>query len=341
MTTEIKNRVVFISHASANFALADEIRELLEVRGIPCWIAPRDIPGTQTYFEEIVHGIKECAVTLLLLTDESNKSEAVAREIERSFAYQKPILPLRLKSIKPSSKLEFIVASCQWVDAFDTPLKRRIEQVVNIVRAIEKGQTPPTPEPEQKTFAGSLERKLEQILRHKVLSAVAAFMLLMAIGLTTWSGLHEITSQKDREQVLINMDPSAIGLIKLNSVSPNDGGVGTSRVAAAIYLNAKGVSFGDINLYALAISPSLIGKNLDLTSLVSSGGFSGAQVISFDIPRDSDRLSLCMSAMHPTYNKVYTARWTYRLDNSGAEVRIVPDSEPKLTPGRVTQCDTK
>jgi hypothetical protein len=190
MAAEQDKRLVFISHASANFSLADEIRALLEDRGIPCWIAPRDILGTRAYFEEIVHGIKECAVTLLLLTDEANQSEAVAREIERSFAYQKPILPLRLKRIKPSAKLEFIVASCQWVDAFDTPLKRRIEQVVNIVRAVEQGTPPPAPAPEQKTWSGSLERSLEQSLRHKMLSSVVAFLLLAMIGLASWSGIQ-------------------------------------------------------------------------------------------------------------------------------------------------------
>lgn len=336
-----KKKVVFISHASANFALADEIRELLEVRGIPCWIAPRDIPGTQTYFEEIVHGIKECAVTLLLLTDEANKSEAVAREIERSFAYQKPILPLRLKSIKPSAKLEFIVASCQWVDAFDTPLKRRIEQVVNIVRAIEKGQTPPTPAPEQKTLAGSLERKLEQILRHKVLSAVGAFIVLATVGLASWNSIHAVTVQKDREQALVNMDPSTLGLVKLNSISPNDGTTDTLRVSSAVYLNAKGTSFADINLSALTFNANSVGKNLDLNPLVRSGGFSGAQVISFDIPKDSVRMSVCMAAMHPTFHEFYTARWSYRIDNAGADIRISPDMEPKLIPGQITQCNIK
>lgn len=334
-------KLVFISHASSNFKLADEIRELLEIRGIPCWIAPRDIPGTQTYFEEIILGIKECAVTLLLLTDESNKSEAVAREIERSFAYQKPILPLRLKSIKPSAKLEFIVSSCQWVDAFDTPLKRRIEQVVNIVSAIEKGATPPTPVPEQKTLAGSLERKLEQMLRHKVLSAVGAFILLTTIGVASWSSIHAITVQKDRELALVNMDPSTLGLVKLNSISSGEGEVDSLRVSAAVYLNAKGSSFADINLQASAITANSPEKNIDLTPLVRSGGFSGAQVISFDVPKESARISVCMSAMHPTFHEIYTARWSYRINHAGAEIRIAPDLEPKLIPGQITQCNVK
>ena len=34
---------VFISHATEDQATAAEVCALLEARGIPCWIAPRDV----------------------------------------------------------------------------------------------------------------------------------------------------------------------------------------------------------------------------------------------------------------------------------------------------------
>jgi TPR repeat protein len=39
--------LVFISHASADRKLADAICVALELRGIPCWIATRDVPWFQ------------------------------------------------------------------------------------------------------------------------------------------------------------------------------------------------------------------------------------------------------------------------------------------------------
>ncbi len=339
MVSEREKRLVFISHASANFSLADEIRTLLEARGIPCWIAPRDILGSKAYFEEIVHGIKECAVTLLLLTDEANNSEAVAREIERAFAYQKPILPLRLKRIKPSAKLEFIVASCQWVDVFDTPLKRRIEQVVNIVKAIETGTPPPTPAPEKKTLLGRLERSLEQTLRHKLLAALAALILLAAIGVAAWSSIQTVATQNAQMQALVDMDPLALGLVRLNSIVPGDSpGTDKSRATAAVYLNAKGTSFADIGLHASISTANSSEKTIDLSPLVKSGGFSGAQVISFDVPKEVSGIKFCMTAIHPSFRKIYTARWSFSTKYSGAGILITPDVEPKLMAGEVTQC---
>ena len=173
---------VFISHASKNFKIADEIRELLEARGINCWIAPRDIPFGFQYGTAIVEAIRECTVTLLVLTDESNHSKPVQNEIERAFSYQKTIIPLRLREVTPSSQLEFFISNAQWVNAFSTPLKNRVEQIINIVNALELNQTAPRPLPEVPSLTGTVELYLERALRHKILSSLAAFSILASLS---------------------------------------------------------------------------------------------------------------------------------------------------------------
>jgi hypothetical protein len=173
---------VFISHASKNFKLADEIREMLESTGVSCWIAPREIPPGYQYGTAIVEAVRDCTITLLLLTDEANKSKAVENEIERAFGYQKVIVPLRIREVKPATGLEFFISNAQWVDAIVSPLKSRIDQIVNIVHAIEMNKPAPTPTPEKRTFVGTAERYLEKLLRHKMISAVSAFLILTAIG---------------------------------------------------------------------------------------------------------------------------------------------------------------
>jgi hypothetical protein len=64
MTTNASK--VFISHASKNFKLADEIRSRLESIGIECWIAPRDIPLGSSYGEEITNAIKNCVAVVFV-----------------------------------------------------------------------------------------------------------------------------------------------------------------------------------------------------------------------------------------------------------------------------------
>ena len=139
-------RSVFISHASKNFKLADEVRAVLEEKGISCWIAPRDIPAGGSYGTEIINGISQCSVFLLLLTNESNLSAPVRNEVERAFNYQKVIIPVRLADIKPAQDIEFFVSNAQWVDAIHTPLRKRMDEVAAIVHAVEtSSQLPPVP----------------------------------------------------------------------------------------------------------------------------------------------------------------------------------------------------
>ena len=68
VTDTSAKRSVFISHASKNFKVADNIRDILETRGVSCWIAPRDIQPGQQYGASIVDGISASSVFLLLLT---------------------------------------------------------------------------------------------------------------------------------------------------------------------------------------------------------------------------------------------------------------------------------
>ena len=172
---------VFISHASKNFKVADNIRDILETRGVSCWMAPRDIQPGQQYGTSIIDGISKSSVFLLLLTDEANLSTAVRNEVERAFGYQKTIIPVRISDVKPGKEIEFFVSNAQWVDAIYQPLKRRMDEVAAIVQAIEMSTKPPTVQPEKKTLLGAAEKFLERAFRHKTLSTVAGFVAVLAL----------------------------------------------------------------------------------------------------------------------------------------------------------------
>lgn len=181
ITTTSEARSVFISHASKNFKVADSIRDILESRGVSCWIAPRDIQPGKQYGTSIIDGITNSSVFLLLLTDESNLSPAVQNEVERAFGYQKTIIPVRISDVKPGKEIEFFVSNAQWVDAIYQPLKRRMDEVAAIVQAIEMSAKPPTVQPEKKTLLGAAEKFLERAFRHKTLSTVAGFAAVLAL----------------------------------------------------------------------------------------------------------------------------------------------------------------
>jgi hypothetical protein len=180
-----QSKSVFISHSSKDADIANEICTNLETMGVSCWIAPRDIKAGQNYGEAIIIGIEKCSAVIFLMTDESNRSPAVESEIERAFSYQKIIIPIRLKNISPSKKIEFYVAKSQWIDAILEPLKKRLHLVKDVVQAIETNYKIPEIPAEKRTMLGSLERFIESRLRHKVTSALAGFIILATLGSAT------------------------------------------------------------------------------------------------------------------------------------------------------------
>ena len=108
----------FISHAKADQKRAQRIVAALEQRGFKCWIAPRDVRPGRTYGDEIIRGIERSRCFILALSKASNESPFVAREVERAVSKRKPIFPIRLEPVEPSSALELFISSTQWIDAF-------------------------------------------------------------------------------------------------------------------------------------------------------------------------------------------------------------------------------
>lgn len=84
---------IFISYSSHDAEQAFEICSYIENHNFECWIAPRNIlPGT-SYACEIVNGIKECTLVVLILSEYSLQSEHVLNEIEIAVKAGKIILP--------------------------------------------------------------------------------------------------------------------------------------------------------------------------------------------------------------------------------------------------------
>ena len=107
-------RDVFISYASANINVATELRDHLEAAGLKCWMAPRDIPAGAEYGAEFMKGLEDCRVFLLCLSEESNKSQHVAREVERAVNKKLPILTYQYKKVELTKSMEYFLASTQW-----------------------------------------------------------------------------------------------------------------------------------------------------------------------------------------------------------------------------------
>jgi len=134
---------IFISHSSKDKDMADEVCSLFENNGLACWIAPRDIPGGKEYGEEVILGIDACFAMVVVLTDNSNDSKMVAKEVERAISKNKDVITVKMKDIQPSKRLELFISSSQSVQAWNSSLEVEINKLAKESKAsIERNKLP-------------------------------------------------------------------------------------------------------------------------------------------------------------------------------------------------------
>lgn len=105
----------FISYSSKDKEIAYKIVDAIESTGHTCWIAPRNIPYGTPYARAIMEGIDECNTFIVLITDNSIKSEDVLNEVDNAHASKKKIIPIKLTDVLLSRELNYYLSRTQWM----------------------------------------------------------------------------------------------------------------------------------------------------------------------------------------------------------------------------------
>src|SRR4030042_199606 len=127
---------VFISYSTKEKTVADAICAKLESQKIRCWIAPRDVPAGQPFAASLVKAIRASSVIVLILSQGSNQSTHVLREVGEAVDSGIPILPLRIEDVIPTEELHYYIMSIHWLDAMSPPLARHLKKLTASVLAL-------------------------------------------------------------------------------------------------------------------------------------------------------------------------------------------------------------
>jgi TolB-like protein/Tfp pilus assembly protein PilF len=127
---------VFVSYASPDASIANELVDLLERQGLRCWIAPRDVAPGGLYADAIIRAINGAKVLVLLLSAQSVASPHVGKEIERASAKRRPILALRTDAAGLTPALEYFLSESQWIDVGAGRLGTEADRIVLAVRRL-------------------------------------------------------------------------------------------------------------------------------------------------------------------------------------------------------------
>ena len=132
---------VFISYASRDVGVAEELCAALETASLPCWIAPRDVLAGESYAAAIVQAINSCRMLVLVLSKNAIESPHVLREVERASSKRRPVLSVRMDATGLPPELEYFLSANQWLDASGGPIERILPALIESVRGRDAGET--------------------------------------------------------------------------------------------------------------------------------------------------------------------------------------------------------
>lgn len=120
--------MVFISHSSADKAVANTICHRLEETGIRCWIAPRDITNSD-WAGSIMDGLRRSEVFVVVISHNSIPSPEVAKEVTEATHTCRYILPFKVDDEMLNDRLQYHLGPCHWLDAVSPPMEQRIDEL--------------------------------------------------------------------------------------------------------------------------------------------------------------------------------------------------------------------
>ncbi len=111
----MKSPYVFISYSTKQQEVADALNALIKQCGLSTWMAPYDIPIGGIYAAEIGRAIEESSGCVLLLSEDSQNSIFVGKEVEMAISCRKKVLPVQWGEVTLNAEFKFYIGNCQVV----------------------------------------------------------------------------------------------------------------------------------------------------------------------------------------------------------------------------------
>lgn len=105
----------FISYSSKNQEAADAMRNLFRKHSIDSWMAPYDIPAGSEYAEVLYDALVNCSCLVLMLTDVSQNSQWVKKEVNIAISNGKAVIPVKLEDVELNSSMKLYLNDQQIV----------------------------------------------------------------------------------------------------------------------------------------------------------------------------------------------------------------------------------
>lgn len=130
----VVHRDVFLSYRSVDHDLAFAIVRHLESKGLKCWIAPRNIIPGRSFPTEIMAGLDNTSMLVLLFTAPENLSRHILSEVSRAFDLGRPIIVFKTCRALPDKTFSYFLGLAHWLDTTAGTPEQSFDELEKAVR---------------------------------------------------------------------------------------------------------------------------------------------------------------------------------------------------------------
>jgi TolB-like protein len=308
-TAPAESAPVFVSYASADAAVANSIVETLELTGLRCWIAPRDVKAGAQYADAIVAAINDANGVVLVLSGSAVASSHVSREVERAASKHKRIIGFRIDAAPLSRSLEYFLGESQWINVPELGMPAALAKLKDAV-----GQESSSGSGANRTTAPKPAKGPDR--RAKL---VAVAVLVIGLGTAAAVGVHFWSSHKTAQPASVAISDKSIAVLPFTDMSEKHDqeyfGDGMAEEILDLLAKVPGV-----RVIGRTSSFQFKGKNEDLRTIGNTLG--AAYVLEGSVRKSGERLRVTAQLI-ATQNGSHL--WSETYDDDIGDVLKVQD----------------
>lgn len=130
-----EKHMVFISYKSEEYEIALRTKQILDDNGFFCWMAPHSIPAGSDYGVEIPKAISNSKVFLLVLSEASQRSEWVPKELGTAISLKKYIIPFHIDQSALIEPFNFSLINNQRIEAYKR-MSDAYEELIKMLKTV-------------------------------------------------------------------------------------------------------------------------------------------------------------------------------------------------------------
>lgn len=194
---ESNHKNVFISFSSKQQDEALRVCNIIEENGLSCFISCRDLVAGEIYAEQLISNIANCNTVVLLLSNDSNNSPHVLREIEYAVSHDIPVIVYSVEECTLSKSMEYFLMTHQWLLPSSDRDVKLIKSIRHKVKSSSDTPSSDLPEPKIKISSSSKKKSNVPLILSLIIAILVIVVLLAIIFATNMQSNNANKNQKE------------------------------------------------------------------------------------------------------------------------------------------------